>query len=144
MYIIEDSRILYYLIILGILWLAWKIIKGIIRTIKWFFHALFSMFTGGRTEKKHKASDDWLYKAQMRQEVRFENAMPPRTATATQPRKKTRKEKRNEKRGLSPTGWEYDEETGEWLPPASLNKEARDRWEWDENKRIWVDKYKKR
>ena len=44
---------------------------------------------------------------------------------------------------FSPTGWWYDEKKGEWIAPDYLKTQARDQWEWDEEKRIWIDKYKK-
>ena len=41
-----------------------------------------------------------------------------------------------------PTGWVFNEETQKWDPPDYLSAEAEEKWAWDENKRIWVDKAK--
>ena len=41
-----------------------------------------------------------------------------------------------------PSGWTYDEETGLWTPPEYLSHESEQKWRWDENKRIWIDKEK--
>lgn len=102
-----------------------------------------TIFGLGNRRRNRKKNEDWLYKAQKRQQVRMDNSLPP-LAPEYKPHKKTLKEKRNERKGRSPTGWYFNEESGLWEPPANLKKESKDRWEWDENKRIWVDKYKKK
>lgn len=42
----------------------------------------------------------------------------------------------------SPTGWVYDRDTMKWDPPEYLEKESREKWRWDDEKRIWIDKDK--
>lgn len=44
----------------------------------------------------------------------------------------------------SPTGWTFNEETKLWEPPDYLIKQSKEKWEWDEEKRIWIDKEKDR
>lgn len=61
-------------------------------------------------------SDYWLNNAMEKQEVRFQNSMPPVKGEAV-PHKQTFKERWNESRGLSPTGWKFNEETGLWESP---------------------------
>ena len=46
-------------------------------------------------------------------------------------------------RKQSETGWTFNEETQLWEPPKSLQRESAQRWEWDEDKKIWIDKNKK-
>lgn len=41
-----------------------------------------------------------------------------------------------------PTGWVFNEETQLWEPPDYIEKEAEQKWKWDEEKKIWVDKEK--
>lgn len=41
-----------------------------------------------------------------------------------------------------PSGWVFNEETQLWDPPEYLQKEARHRWEWNQEKGIWIDKEK--
>ena len=43
-----------------------------------------------------------------------------------------------------PSGWVFNEETQLWEPPDYLSKESKEKWEWDEEKRIWIDKEKDR
>lgn len=41
-----------------------------------------------------------------------------------------------------PSGWTYNERTGLWDPPDYLSQESEEKWRWDEEKRIWIDKEK--
>ena len=41
-----------------------------------------------------------------------------------------------------PTGWTYNEETQLWEPPDYVKKESDQKWDWDQKKRIWIDKEK--
>lgn len=68
------------------------------------------------SRRRARQDDYWLNRAQARQEIRFQNSLPPLAGEA-QPLKKTRKERRNERKGLSPTGWKFNEETQMWEPP---------------------------
>lgn len=124
MYIIEDNRVFTVLVIIGLLLLIFAIIRGIFRVIKWFFRTLWHILTGSRRQNVHvdyTQSGDWLTRSQARQEIRFKNSLPPLLSEA-KPLKKTRKELRNERKGLSPTGWKFNEETQMWEPPKKLKK----------------------
>lgn len=41
-----------------------------------------------------------------------------------------------------PTGWTLDTDTGIWEPPDYISLESDERWRWDPEKRIWIDKQK--
>ena len=73
------------------------------------------------SRRKAKQDDYWLNKAQARQEIRFENSLPPLQAEAN-PLKKTFREKRNERKGKSATGWIFNEETQLWEPPKNMKR----------------------
>lgn len=125
------------------------------------------VWNGGRKNKKTKHSDDWLYNAQNRQNMTYEYSDPVIHHNNTKSKKKsTWKNPQwtpsgwvyNEKTGrwngpdylqkngrkMSPTGWTFNEETQLWEPPESIQRESAQRWEWDEEKKIWVDRDKKR
>ena len=50
----------------------------------------------------------------------------------------------NRKEGVRwyPTGWTYNTKTGKWEPPNYLQDQSKEKWEWDEDKQIWIDKEK--
>ena len=52
----------------------------------------------------------------------------------------------NQKEGIRwyPTGWTYNEKTELWEPPDYLKKETSEKWKWDPEKRIWIDKEKEK
>lgn len=88
-------------------------IRAVFRFLKWLFSGIF----GRQTEQsQYGQSDYWLDKAQAKQEIRFQNAAPPLRGEA-KPHKQTFKERWNESRGLSPTGWKFNEETQLWESP---------------------------
>ena len=98
-------------------------------------------------QKKTTNSSDWLNKAQEVQNKRFEymneslienNSESKKTqANLTgfkgNPKKRTR---------WYPTGWTYNEDTKLWEPPDYVCKESSEKWKWDPEKRIWIDKEK--
>ena len=50
----------------------------------------------------------------------------------------------NRKEGIKwyPTGWTFNEKTKLWDPPDFVSKESSEKWRWDEEKKIWIDKEK--
>lgn len=38
-----------------------------------------------------------------------------------------------------PTGWIFNEETQLWEPPDYLSKQTKQKWRWDDEKKIWID-----
>lgn len=47
-----------------------------------------------------------------------------------------------EHKQVSVTGWVYDRDTRKWVPPERLCQEAKEKWRWDPEKRIWIDREK--
>ena len=41
-----------------------------------------------------------------------------------------------------PTGWTYNTKTGKWEPPNYLQDQSKEKWEWNEDKQIWINKEK--
>lgn len=108
---INLEKIIFIIFIAGIVFIGYIAIK----IIKAIFRFIFSLF---KSEKKSDPtqSEDWLTRAQAKQEIRFQNAMPP-IQSERKPIKRTLKEKRRMRKGLSPTGWKFNEETKKWDPP---------------------------
>lgn len=52
--------------------------------------------------------------------------------------------KKPEEPNWYPSGWTYNEETGLWDPPDYLPEESRNKWRWDPEKEIWIDKEKEK
>ena len=111
----DRETIIALVVLLLILVLAIKIIRGIFQIIKWILKSIRFIFTGRRAEDP-TPSNDWLTRAQAKQEIRFNNSLPPLRSEA-KPQKKTFREKWNEKHGRSATGWTFNEETQLWEPP---------------------------
>ena len=106
---------LIFLIIIIII--ALQFIRGVFRILK----GIWILLTGGKKTKDPRQSEDWLVRASARQEIRFQNLMPPSTHEA-RPQRKTWADRRREKKGISPTGWTFNEETKMWDPPKKLRK----------------------
>lgn len=89
-------------------------IRAVFRFFKWLFSGIF----GIRSDKSAKrgSSGYWLNDAMDKQEIRFQNSAPP-TRREAKAHKQTFQERWNESRGLSPTGWKFNEETGLWESP---------------------------
>lgn len=127
------ATLIVILVILGILFL----IRTVFRFIKWLLSSIWGLLTGKKARKNPLESDDWLTRAQARQEIRFENSLPP-----VLPKQKPRKHRKQKNATRYPSGWTLNQETGMWEPPDYLSRESKKRWKWDEEKRIWIDKTK--
>ena len=144
----NEKELLVGIIALVILiWLVVTILKTILKIIKWILKNIWSLFTGKQTQDLTH-SNDWLIRAQARQEIRFQNAAPPLqnkplTRKETRTKRNNMKKYETEQGYFSPTGWYFDKERGEWIAPDYLVKEAKNRWEWDDKKKIWKEKNKK-
>ena len=106
------SSVIELIIIVVILWILRSIFRLIIRIFKGIIH----LFTG----KKENAleSEDWLTRAQAKQEIRFQNSLPPLLPQQKPQKKKKRLFKRKgEGETWYPSGWTLNEETGLWEPP---------------------------
>lgn len=137
--VIDQKTFATLLIVLAILGII-LLVRSIFRLIKWLLTSIWCLLTGKRRRRNPLESDDWLTRAQARQEIRFENSLPPITPKQ-QPRRR-RKSKGKDKNRYA-TGWTLNQETGLWEPPDYLSREAKQRWQWDEGKRIWIDKFKR-
>lgn len=107
----------------GLIWLV--IVTAI---ITWVVKKVWYAGSNKREKKKREdtESDDWLTRAQARQEIRFQNASPPITNTQTRAQKarkykpKGKYNSADEGRTWYSTGWTLNEETGKWEPPDYL------------------------
>lgn len=111
------SNLIELLVIVFVLWVIRSIFRLIIRIIKGFWHLLF-----GRTKWINALdSDDWLTRAQAKQEIRFKNSLPPLLPKQEPPKKRKKLFKRKgEGETWYPSGWKLNEETGLWEPPDYL------------------------
>ena len=77
------SSAIELLVIVVVLWILRGIVRFIIRILKWILGLLF-----GRNRTADRLhSNDWLTRAQAKQEIRFQNASPP-LLPKKQPQKK--------------------------------------------------------
>ena len=102
------------ILVVVVLWILWGIVRFIFRILKGFWSLLF----GRRKRADLLQSDDWLTRAQAKQEIRFKNALPP-LLPKQQPRKKRKRlfKRKGEGETWYPSGWKLNEETGLWEPP---------------------------
>lgn len=135
------TTLIAIVVLIVLLYLVFLILRTIFRIIKWLFRSIRYLFTGKRYYVDPLHSNDWLTRAQARQEIRFQNSLPPLLSQAKPPKKQA-KAKRFKEKLWYPTGWYFDEKTGLWTAPDYINKEANTRWTWDEEKKIWIDKTK--
>ena len=141
MFHIHDQRVTALIVLLLTLIVVYLIIRTVFRAIKWILQSIWYLLTGKRRHYDPSQSTDWLTRAQAKQEIRFQNSLPPLLSQAKPP-KKQRKKKRFKEKQWYPTGWYLDEKTGLWTAPDYIQKEANTKWIWDEEKRIWIDKEK--
>lgn len=98
--------------IVVILWILRGIVRFLIRLLKGIWNLLF--YRGKERDPLH--SDNWLTRAQAKQEIRFQNALPP-LLPKQQPKKKKRFKRKGEGETWYPSGWTLNQETGLWEPP---------------------------
>lgn len=112
------SSIIELIIIVVFLWIIRTIFRLIIRAFKGIIH----LFTGKR--KNALESEDWLTRAQAKQEIRFQNSLPPLLSNQKLQKKRKRLFKRKgEGETWYPSGWTLNQETGLWEPPDYIKKE---------------------
>lgn len=111
------SSLIELLIIVAVLWILRTVFRIIIRILKGIWNLLFGK------RKNALESDDWLTRAQAKQEIRFKNSLPPLQAEQQpQKRKKRFFKKKGEGETWYSTGWTLNEETGLWEPPDYLKE----------------------
>lgn len=113
MLFLNADAIPFFLLILGIVLLI-LVIRAMFRFLRWLICGVFGLSQG--QQKKRRKSGYWLNDAMDKQEIRFQNSAPP-TRGEAKVHKQTFQERWNESRGLSPTGWKFNEETGLWESP---------------------------
>ena len=92
-------------------------------------------------------NENWLDEAQRKNETRFEylNRNVIEASEARKIKEQRKKNKKNQNQNINksrkwyPTGWVFNEETQLWEPPDYMEEDAK-KWEWDEDKLIWIDK----
>ena len=113
------TSIIELLLIVAILWIIRTIFRIVTKIIKGIWNLLF-----GR-RKKALESDDWLTRAQAKQEIRFQNSMPPLQANQkTQKKRKQLFKRKGEGENWYPTGWTLNEKTGLWEPPGYMKSDT--------------------
>ena len=107
------------------------IIRTIYRIIRWFFRTIWSMLTGKKRKADPLNSDDWLIRAQAKQEIRFQNALPPMPSKTK--KRKTRKERKAEAK------WQAEMEAARQKAIAEERAKFANNpnWKWDEEKQLW-------
>lgn len=86
--LIVNEKSLALLVLAFIVVAAIFLICSIFRLIKWFLCSVWYLLTGKRTRRNDPLkSEDWLVRAQARQEIRFQNSMPPVLSQKKKPRK---------------------------------------------------------
>ena len=92
----------------------------------------------GRFDEKN-----WIQKAQDKQQKRFDYLNDQISKSKPKTNDKNSYQGNKEK-GIKwyPSGWTYSEKTQLWEPPDYLQKESAEKWSWDPDKRIWIDKEK--
>lgn len=141
----SDEKTLAFLILLLIVFGIILLVRAVLRLIGRFFGFLWYVLTGKKSRGSNPLnSNDWLTRAQARQEIRFKNSLPQVLASELDEGKKSKKKRKAPKNQQSyPSGWVKNEDTGLWEPPEYLKEESKSRWVWNDEKRIWIDTYKK-
>lgn len=111
-----SEQLISSIIELIVIVIALLIIRSIFRLIKRIFRGIIGLFSGKRINALE--SEDWLTRAQAKQEIRFKNSLPP-LLPQQKPQKKKKKlfKRKGEGETWYPTGWKLNEETGLWEPP---------------------------
>lgn len=92
------------------------IIRAILRAFYRILKGIWNLLT--RKGKDPLQSDNWLTRAQAKQEIRFRNSLPPLLPKQKPKRKKHRFPWQHEEgKDWYATGWTLNQETGLWEPP---------------------------
>lgn len=122
---VQKPEVLRIILLVILAYLAFLIIRNLIRAaiflVKTFLEILgktIGLFRIDIKEKDPLQSDDWLTRAQAKQEIRFQNSLPPLLPKQV-PQKKKRRFPWQKEPGKDwyPTGWTLNKETGLWEPP---------------------------
>ena len=125
---LKNPKILSIVILIITAYIALKILKLFLRGLEFFLQTLLEivtktldLFPSGHRTRDPLQSNDWLTRAQAKQEIRFQNASPP-LLPKKQPQKKKHRFPWQKEPGRDwyPTGWTFNHETGLWEPPDYL------------------------
>ena len=111
-----NQRMVSSIVELLVIIIALLIVRAIFRTLIRIMKGIWNLLTGRR--KNPLNSEDWLTRAQAKQEIRFQNSLPPLL-----PKQKTQRKKhrfpwqQEEGKDWYATGWTLNKETGLWEPP---------------------------
>lgn len=122
-----------------IIMFIFKVIHLIFRIIRWFFRSIWYLLTGRKRQSDPIKSDDWLTRAQARQEIRFQNSLPP-LLSETKPKRKGWRAKREEKKEKAL----YESQKA--INEAETNAKFANNpdWYWDDTTQLWRYKPKKK
>ena len=134
--IVLDEKKLSFLLIILFFAIVFLIIRAVFRFVKWVLRSIWGLLTGKRYRGNPLESDDWLVRAQARQEIRMNNSLPQvlhsemkkenlfeklfKKKKVTKPKQKET-DKKNEKFTHNPD-WRWDEETQLWRHKSTWNK----------------------
>lgn len=92
--LVIDEKNIKVVILLLIIIIIILVIRLVVRFIGWIFRSIRYLFTGKRSRRNNALnSNDWLTRAQARQEIRFQNSMPPVIASEMKSKKKRKRRK---------------------------------------------------
>lgn len=111
-----NQRMVSSIIELLVIVIALLIVRAIFRTLIRIMKGIWNLLTGRR--KNPLNSEDWLTRAQAKQEIRFQNSLPPLLPKQKPQRKKHRFPWQHEEgKDWYATGWTLNKKTGLWEPP---------------------------
>ena len=124
--IILNEKTLAIIILILIITAIIFIIRSIFRFIGWALSYIWYLLTGKYTSRNDPLkSKDWLTRAQARQEIRFQNALPPLESEIKKQRKPLFKRKQKQKTSQTESSNPY------------LRFENNPDWKWDERNQLW-------
>lgn len=126
--ILKSPQLLSIIFLIVVAYIALIILRQLLRCLKFILQTLLEivtktldLFPSGHRKKDPLQSNDWLTRAQAKQEIRFQNASPPLLPKKQPEKKKTRFPwQKDVGKDWYPTGWTLNHETGLWEPPDYL------------------------
>lgn len=101
-----------------------SVFRIIFRLIKWIFRGIWTILTGRKPKKDLTKSNDWLTRSMAKQEIRFQNAMPP----ILEEKKSFFRRKKPKKKTVPEVQVKED---------PNKKFENNPDWKWDEKNKLW-------
>lgn len=120
----QKDFLLGLIVLVVLIYIALIIIRAILNAIGWILKTIWSRLKIKGKYNDPLKSNDWLIRAQARQEIRFQNAMPPRLPEKKKIKKKIFRRQNKEPKWY-PTGWYYDETKQMWIAPDYLKEDEK-------------------